>query len=229
MKINGNRQQMTGYVNSPQGEKTEQIERQIQSLKDEISKLDADKTLDSKAKQEKKKQLEEELANLQQQLAQEQVKKRKTEKKEEKKELMPQAEKPDEKESGGMSRQEMDALLSASTTMKQAGAINNVRVHMNGSANVLKGEIAVIEARGGNPVEKKQELSGLQEKIDGITGSMIAKYGEADRFMKASAAGAAKDNKAEADGEEKTGESNENDSDSETGAKGERKGVDVLV
>ncbi|MDE6214454.1 MAG: FlxA-like family protein, partial [Lachnospiraceae bacterium] len=84
MKINGNMQHLTNHVTSLSEGKTEQIERQIQSLQEEITKLDTDKALDSKAKQEKKKQLEEELANLQQQLTQEQIKQRKTEKEEEK-------------------------------------------------------------------------------------------------------------------------------------------------
>ena len=218
MKINGNMQPLSNHVTSLSGGKADQIERQMQSLQEEITKLDTDKALDSKAKQEKKKQLEEELANLQQQLTQEQIKQRKTEKEEEKREAMPQTKQVEEKELCGMSNQEMGALLSASTTMKQAGAINRVREHMNGDANVLKGEIAVIEAKGGNPMEKKQELSDLQAKIDGITGSMIAKYGEANKFMEATALGT--------DGEEEDSRTDEEEKAEEIK---EKKEIDVQV
>lgn len=232
MKINRNVQQLTNHVTSLSGGKTEQIERQIQSLQEEITKLDTDKVLDSKTKQEKKKQLEEELANLQQQLTQEKIKQRKNEKEEEKREAMPQTKQFEEKELCGMSNQEMGALLSASTTMKQAGAINRVREHMNGNAHVLKGEIAVIEARGGNPIEKKQELSDLQAKIDGVTGSMIAKYGEANKFMKAGVSGTEKvEEEVDADDIEKSGEKNGNEKyfDDGLSVQREKKEVNVQV
>lgn len=230
MKISGNMQKLSNHVSSLSEGKTEQIERQIQSLQEEIIKLDTNKASDSKAKQEKKEHLEEELANLRQQLTREQIKQRKTEK--EKQETMPQTWQLEEKELCGMSNQEMGALLSASTIMKQAEAINRVREHMNGDANVLKGEIGVIEARGGNPIEKKQELSDLQAKIDGVTGSMIEKYGEANKFMKADVSGAEKgEEEADADEIEKSGERNENEKyfDDGFGVQGEKKEINVQV
>lgn len=158
------------------------IEKQIQNLQEEISNLDKNNSLSPKGRQEKRKQLEEEINTLKQQLAQEQIEQK--EKVNGNKNSAPQTYAKNEKDKEGMSNAEMNAILSASVSMKQAKAINGVRVHMNGDAHVLKGEIAMIESKGGDPIEQKQKLSELETKISNVTGSLVEKYGEANKSIK---------------------------------------------
>lgn len=188
MKVSGQQTPNMNIPSSGAGSRdngnTSNIEKQIQSLQEEISNLDKNNSLSPKGKQEKRKQLEEEINTLKQQLAQEQIEQKKNEKVNGNKNSAPQTYAKNEKDKEGMSNTEMNAILSASVSMKQAKAINGVRVHMNGDAHALKGEIAMIESKGGDPIEQKQKLSELETKIGNVTGSLVEKYGEANKSIK---------------------------------------------
>ena len=170
------------------GNGVEGIQRQIKEVQQQISALSENTELSPDEKREKKKSLEEQIGRLNQELIQRQMEEKKTE--EEKQSREKAAESKQEGKGGtGFTNTQMQAMITVGSAMNQAKAINHVRTSLNGEAHCLKGEIAAIESRGGNPEDLKIQLADLEEKIGAVTASMVGKYGEADKAMKGLMAG----------------------------------------
>lgn len=110
----------------------------------------------------------------------------------------------DKKQQDGFSGGEMQAMISASTSMEQATAINHARTQMIGESNVLKREIAVAKSKGGDPVDLEEKLAGLEGEIGDVTARIIAKYGKFNKAINDSLSKDSIDNKQGEDSEGKS-------------------------
>ena len=77
------------------------------------------------------------------------------------------------KGSSGLSGAGMQAIISADSSMKQVKIQGAVRSQMEGKAGVLKSEIKLDEARGGETSKKKEELEQMEERAQDITASQM--------------------------------------------------------
>jgi hypothetical protein len=161
------------------------LQKQIESVQKQIAELSGNTTMDSKQKQEKKTILESEIQSLQQQIEQERKAEQEKESQAVKNRLAQSSPISSENKNRqiGFSGFEMQAIISASTAMEKATSVNHSRKQMIGKAGVLKGEIAATKSRKGNAAELEGKLSNLQIEINGVTSKIIAKYGEANKFM----------------------------------------------
>ncbi|MTK11537.1 MAG: hypothetical protein F8N39_05450 [Clostridiaceae bacterium] len=69
----------------------------------------------------------------------------------------------------GISKDEMNSMLSLSGSLSQAKVLSSQRTSMSGEARVLKCEIKIDEERGINPINKKKHVAQLEENIENIS------------------------------------------------------------
>lgn len=205
MKINA--QQSPEFV-KPQSSNNRAIatiQKQIQSLQEQLSKVANSSTMSPESKATKKKAIEQQIAALNEQLRQEEMKQekaQKTKKKENQSTVQNNANSAKGKENTGFSNDEMQAMVNAGTSFNNAESISQVRTHMSGQAHNLKGEIAVIESRGGNPIEQKQQLGELEENINKVTTKLVQEYDKAAKPFKQSHTSKLNDEKVKEDEKE---------------------------
>lgn len=179
------------------------IQKQIQSLQEQLSKVNNSSTISPESKATKKKAIEQQIAALNEQLRQEEMKQEKAQKKKESQSTVQNnANSTKGKENTGFSNDEMQAMVNASTSFNNAESISQVRTHMSGQAHNLKGEIAAIESRGGNPTEQKQQLGELEENINKVTTKLVQEYDKAAKPFKQSHASKLNDEKVKEDEKE---------------------------
>ena len=85
----------------------------------------------------------------------------------------------------GISSSSMQSILSADSSMKQAQVQGSQA--MQGRAGVLKTEIKLDAAKGGNTRQKEEELSKLEGKIQAAQTSQISSLSQANKAVEEAA------------------------------------------
>ena len=167
------------------------LQNQIENLQKRMQELSSNQEMPAETKMKKRQELQKQISDLEVQLRQHQmeVKHEAAMKKREKTNGMDELlgtkkqEKLKSKQGTGMSAGNMEALLSAEASMKQAGTHGSTARVMEGKAAVLESEIALDSARGGNPVSKKEQLVEVQEKAQQATSSHMESLAQANKII----------------------------------------------
>ena len=167
------------------------LQNQIENLQKRMQELSSNQEMPAETKMKKRQELQKQISDLEVQLRQHQmeVKHEAAMKKREKTNGMDELlgtkkqEKLKSKQGTGMSAGNMEALLSAEASMKQAGTHGSTARVMEGKAAVLESEIALDSARGGNPVSKKEQLVEVQEKAQQATSSQMESLAQANKII----------------------------------------------
>lgn len=155
------------------------IQRQIENAQKRLQELSSNKDLPPEEKMKRRQQIQQEITTLNQQLRQHEMEMRKEQQakntagQEEKQSQAPAAAKKGGKAAGGMSPANMQAMISADVSMKQAQVQNSVAVKMEGRAGVLRSEIKQDQNTGASTEAKEAELADVEQKAMEATSSQM--------------------------------------------------------
>ena len=217
------------------------IQSQIDNVQKQLQELSANTELSAEAKMKKRQELQKQISDLNNQLRQHQIEQRK-EKQQNKEQSSfddllgtnPEGKGAKGKgQANGISQANMQAMISADTSMKQAQVQGSVATKMEGRAGVLEAEIKLDSARNGNVDSKKAELAEVEEKAMDATASQMNTLAEANKAMQEAAEADRTEEKKQEDEEEKTedGQTEENTlpSEAENAAAGDVPGLPPVV
>ena len=91
-----------------------------------------------------------------------------------------------------MSKDSMQAMISAESAMKQAKVQGSVATKMEGRAGILKAEIKQDAARGGDVEKKQKELAEVEQKAQAADAAQLTTLAQANQELE----GVAQDGKA---------------------------------
>lgn len=164
------------------------IQQQIANAQKRLQEISSDDTLSMEEKMKKRQEIQQEITNLNQQLRQHQMEMRK--------EQQAQQRAAKQQSGGvnnaggrdkGISSSSMQSILSADSSMKQAQVQGSQATKMQGRAGVLKTEIKLDAAKGGNTRQKEEELSKLEGKIQAAQTSQISSLSQANKAVEEAA------------------------------------------
>lgn len=178
------------------------LQQQIDRLQQELKEVSANQDMPADTKMKKRQEIQKQISELEIQLRQHQIEARKEERQKKKEEssfddLM--GTKPQEKANAnqnvGMSAGNMEAMISAEASVKQANVNGSTAKKMEGKANVLEAEISLDGGRGGssNVGLKEAELAKTKEAAEKATASQMDSLVQAGETLQS----AAKDEKAD--------------------------------
>ena len=164
------------------------LQNQIANAQKQLQDLAASPEMTPEDKMKRRQEIQQEITALNQQLRQHQIDQRKEQ----------QAKKAEKTETtaNGLSKDSMQAMISAESAMKQAKVQGSVATKMEGRAGILKAEIKQDAARGGD-VEKKQKeladtLAEVEQKAQAADAAQLTTLARANQEIE----GAAQDDKA---------------------------------
>ena len=154
------------------------LQNQITNAQKQLQDLGENKDISLEDKMKKRQEIQQQISDLQNQLRQHQIEQRMKEQQKSNssmKEMLGASERSSgrRKDSSGLSGAGMQAIISADSSMKQVRVQGAVRSQMEGKAGVLKSEIKLDEARGGDASKKKEELEQMEARAQDITASQM--------------------------------------------------------
>ena len=166
MTINGisgaNTQTAQMGMNQAMDSYSKNIQNQIANAQKQLQELSSNEGMTPEEKMKKRQEIQQQISDLNMQLRQHQIEQRK-EKQQAKGSSMDEIPDGTNAKTGsknaGLSQASMTAMISADASIKQAKAQGSVATKMEGRAGVLKSEIKLDEARGGDATKKKEELA----------------------------------------------------------------------
>lgn len=181
------------------------IQDQISRVQKQLQELSSNTEMSAEAKMKKRQELQKQISDLNMQLRQHQIDQRREKQKE--KTSFDDMLGADSKQSQAKSKENaavpsqasMEAMISAGAAMDQAKVHGSVSTKMENRAGVLKSEIALDEARGGDTTKKREELADAEQKAIEATSSQMSTLAEANKTLEE----AAKDDKTDKPEEEK--------------------------
>ena len=200
MKINGfnGRNMQTGIMGMAQANDSvsRNIQNQIANAQQRLKDLSSKEEMSFEDKMKKRQEIQQEITKLHQQLRQHQMEQRKEQqsKKSSVDDLVGGTKNASVRKGTGLSRANMQAMISADSSMKQARVQGNMATQMKGQAGVLAAEIKQDAGRG-NTEKKEAELAKLQTRVQAATQAQISTLADANRVMEEAAK---EDNKTEA-------------------------------
>lgn len=214
---------------------SKEIQDKIARAQKQLQELSANTELSADAKMKKRQELQKQISDLNVQLRQHQVEQRKKER-EEKASFddmlgtQPKNGKASEKGQTAAvpSQANMEAMISAGTSMEQAKVHGSVATKMENRAEVLKAEIKLDSGRAGssNIEDKKAEVAELEQKAMEATSSQMSSLAEANKTLEeASKEEQTKEEKDENDDEKKAGENKKAPEGAEGAQEGEQTGA----
>lgn len=205
MRIEGTMGLNTGMSVGLQGmdSVSKSIQKQIQSKQQELQKLSENDDLSAEEKMKKRQEIQKEIADLNNQLRMHQFEQRRE--KQQGKDTgiddmlggkKTQTKAQDEKSAGksgknsaGVSQASMQAIISADSSIKQAGIQRSTAVKMEGRAGVLRSEIKQDRGRGAAVIKKEEELADMETKAVNATAAQISTLGKANEALKEAGVG----------------------------------------
>lgn len=164
------------------------LQNQIANAQKQLQDLAASPEMTPEDKMKRRQEIQQEITALNQQLRQHQMDQRKEQQ-------AKKAEKTAEKTettANGLSKDSMQAMISAESAMKQAKVQGSVATKMEGRAGILKAEIKQDAARGGDVEKKQKELAEVEQKAQAADAAQLTTLAQANQEME----GAAQDDKA---------------------------------
>lgn len=217
-------------MNQTQDPESRELQRQIADAQKKLQELSSNEAMSKEEKMKKRQEIQKQISELNNQLRQHQMELRRqaAEKAKEQKEQNSGADDLTRQgnESGstgkgrqaaGLSKNSMQAMISAEGSMEQAKVQGSVARQMEGKAGVLEIEIKLDSARGGSTEAKEEELEEVKEKAADATASQMSTLSAANETIRKAG--------EEEETEEKTREEKdkEKDEDSLTKSEGDEK------
>lgn len=174
------------------------IQNQIAAAQQKLRDLSSREELSPEDKMKKRQEIQQEINNLNQQLRQRKIEQRKEQQnqKASKEDTATGKNKASAKKASGLSKESMQAMISADSSVKQASVQGSAVTQMEGKKAVLESEIKQDGGRG-NTERKEQELWDIQHKMQAATASRIVTLADANRAMKEAAGAEGTENKSD--------------------------------
>lgn len=187
----GNRMQTGMGGNMPNDSVSESIYKQMENAQKKLSDLSSNEEMPLEDKMKKRQEIQQEITSLNQQLRQHQIEMRKQRQpKGSSMEDMIGGKKAGAAKGGngsGMSQASMQAMISADVSMKQAQVQGSVATQLEGKASILKSEIKMDKARGGNVEKKEEELADIEQNEQKAINSQMTTLTAANQAMEEAA------------------------------------------
>ena len=211
MTINGisgaNTQTAQMGMNQAMDSYSKNIQNQIANAQKQLQELSSNEEMTLEEKMKKRQEIQQQISDLNMQLRQHQMEQRR-EKQQAKgssmDEMLGGTNAKTGSKSAGLSQASMTAMISADASIKQAKAQGSVATKMEGRAGVLKSEIKLDEARGGDATKKKEELADVEQTAMQATASQMETLGDANKAMEEAAEAERTEQKASDSKEENT-------------------------
>lgn len=188
------------------------LQQQIERLQQELKEVSSNQEMPAETKMKKRQDLQKQISELQIQLRQRQMEVKREERETKKKEnsfddLLGTKEqnRTNVPQNIGLSADSMTAMISADKSVKQANVQGSTVQKMEGKANVLKSEIALDGARGGDTSSKQAELSDVEAKAQAAETSQLSTLAKAGETLQDAAKSEKSDNQTVDGKEEKEG------------------------
>lgn len=152
------------------------LQKQIETKQKELEALSENKEMDPKEKLKKKQEIEAELSELNTQLQQKRSDRLQGKEREE---AAPEHGGAKAPRRDGFSGTDMNALLSADASMKQASVQDAAAGKLIGKANVLRIEAKLDGARGASAEEKLKQAAELESRAGRLKNESAEKLGKA--------------------------------------------------
>ena len=175
------------------GKKTEDaismsLQKQIENAQKQMQDLAQNDQMPLEDKMKKRQELQKQITDLNQQLRQHEIELRRKQAEEAREKRAREAQEngsaeKEQEQGSGISRDSMNALLSADATIRQADAGDRIVTQMKGERNVLAGEIRMDKSRGVNTAKKEERLSDLEKRMDQVTGAQIKTLAGANKKL----------------------------------------------
>jgi len=207
------------------------IQNQIANAQKQLQEVSSREDMTQEEKMKKRQEIQQEITNLNQQLRQRQIEQRKEQQSKgmSMDDMLGVKPRTGSKKSGskgsGLSQANMQAMISADSSMKQAQVQGNVALAMEDRASVLKAE---MKQDGGGTEAKEAELAEIEQKMMNATASQMNTLASANQTIEEAAEAEqgseedkedgkidSKTGKTEKNGQE-TGNASENTKDAET-------------
>ena len=194
------------------------LQRQIEDLKNQMKELSSNSEMSPEMKSKKRQDLQKQISDLEVQLRQRQMEVKREEAMEKRQKnysmdemlgTKQQTGKSD-KQSTGLSTGNMEAMISADASVKQADVHGSIAKKMEGRAGVLEAEIKQDSAMGCAPEGKEEALAKAEAKANEAISAQMSALAQANKAVKEA---------AEADQSKNTTQTGENQQKSVFGAK----------
>lgn len=163
------------------------IQNQIANKQKQLQELSSNEEMSLEEKMKKRQEIQQEITALNQQLRQHQITQRKEQqsKGSSMEDMLEGSQKTVKsgKQKSGLSQSNMQAMISADSSMKQAKVQGSVALQMEGRANVLESEIKMDQDRGVSTKRKKEELADIQSKAQAATTSQMSALADANNIV----------------------------------------------
>lgn len=193
MKINGVNTMMPqpgqAGMNQAMDSVSKNLQQQIERAQKQLQELSSNQEMSIEEKMKKRQELQKQISDLNQQLRQHQIELRRQKQQEktassrESSDSQSAQGNGSEQQGRGMSQEDMRALVSADNAIDQSRVQGSVAKQMEGRAGVLKAEIKLDAARGGDTQKKEEELADAEQIAAKATASQIDTLEEANRTL----------------------------------------------
>lgn len=165
------------------------IQNQIANAQKRLQELSSNEDMTLEEKMKKRQEIQQEITTLTRQLRQHQIQQRKEQQspKGMPMEDMLGSSREAKKEGSGLSQANMQAMISADSSVKQAKVQESVAAQMEGRAGVLESEIKMDKNRGAVTEKKEAELANMQAKTEAAASAQLSTLADADKAMEEAA------------------------------------------
>lgn len=205
--INGANTQMGQMgLNQATDSYSKNIQNQIANAQKQLQELSSNEELTLEEKMKKRQEIQQQISDLNMQLRQHQMEQRK-EKQQTKGSSMDDmlggtrttGNAKAGSNSTGLSQASMTAMISADSSIKQAKVQGSVATKMEGRSGILKSEIKLDQARGGDTHKKEEELAEAEQKAQEAASSQLFTLADASRTMEEAAKADSREEKDDKD------------------------------
>ncbi len=199
MTINGingtNTQTVQMGMNQATDSYSRNIQSQIANAQKQLQELSSNGDIPQEEKMKRRQEIQQQISDLNMQLRQHQMEQRRA--------AMNSAEQQAKgssmddmggganakagNKSAGLSQASMTAMISADSSIKQAKAHGSVATKMEGRSGILKSEIKLDQARGGDTQKKEGELAEVEQKAQAASSSQLSALADAGRTLEEAA------------------------------------------
>lgn len=176
-------------INMQSDSVSKNIQNQIAQAQKELQELSSNEDMTVEEKMKKRQEIQQKINTLNQQLRQHQIEQRKEQQSKDTSvdDMLNNNKKVDKTKSddkgSGLSHVNMQAMISADSSVKQAKAQGRQATQMEGTARVLKSEIEMDKGRGTSTEKKEEGLNELQAKIKQATQEQLSTLVDANKVM----------------------------------------------
>lgn len=205
--INGANTQMGQMgLNQATDSYSKNIQNQIANAQKQLQELSSNEDMSLEEKMKKRQEIQQQISDLNMQLRQHQMEQRK-EKQQAKGSSMDDmlggtrttGNAKAGSKSTGLSQASMTAMISADSSIKQAKVQGSVATKMEGRSGIVKSEIKLDQARGGDTQKKEEELAEIEQKAQEAASSQLSTLADASRTMEEAAKSDSREEKTDKD------------------------------